>query len=397
MTLPPGTRLGPYEVISPIGAGGMGEVYRAKDSRLDREVAIKVLPPRFSENPELHARFEQEARAISRLNHPHVCALYDVGTESGTDYLVMEYLEGETLADRIARGPLPVNEALRIAAQILDALEAAHSAGILHRDLKPSNVHLTRDGRVKLLDFGLAKSAAGEGVGLSIAQTAPGTQAGTLLGTPAYMSPEQARGQTLDKRTDLWSFGCVLYEMLAGRPAFEGDSISDVLAGVLQNEPRWNALPRGTPHVVRHLLSRSLEKDVGRRLRDAGDARVEVEEALSTHRAERRPRRVPVVAVVAGFLLLGGAFWLSRRRGPSGPRGAAPQLAQATFAESVEEFPAWSPDGRLAYSGERNGIRKIFVQAAGAAADAPLTAGDFDEIQPAWSPDGRTLLFVRAG
>src|SRR5437762_2506934 len=260
MPLAPGTHLGPYEILSQLGAGGMGEVYRARDPRLGRDVAIKGSAERFSE------RFEREARAVAALNHPNICTLHDVGP----DYLVMELVEGPTLAERIKEGPIPLDEALGIARQIADALEAAHDKGIVHRDLKPGNVKINSEGAVKVLDFGLAKvsetPAANSYDSPTISMAA--TQAGVILGTAAYMAPEQARGKPVDKRADIWAFGVVLYEMVTGRRLFAGDELSDVLAAVLRQDVDWSALPAATPSAIRRLLARCLNKDPKERLRD---------------------------------------------------------------------------------------------------------------------------------
>src|SRR5215475_10748460 len=240
MSLGPGTRLGPYEIVAPIGAGGMGEVYKAKDTRLDRTVAVKVLPSHVSSDPALRERFEREARTIAALNHPHICTLHDVGHQDGIDFLVLEHLDGHTLADRLTKGALPLDQALQIAIQIADALDKAHRAGIVHRDLKPGNIMLTKSG-AKLLDFGLAKvtPAAIAASGLSIAATgaSPVTMQGTILGTLQYMAPEQIEGQEADARTDIFAFGAVLYEMLTGRKAFEGNSQASLIAAILEREP----------------------------------------------------------------------------------------------------------------------------------------------------------------
>ena len=292
MALPSGARLGPYEILSALGAGGMGEVYRARDTRLDRTVAIKVLPPEFSADPDRLARFEREAKTIAALNHAHICTLHDIAEDipsgplplasgplplSPVHYLVMELVEGETLAERIARPAvacgaeapgLLLDEALSVATQVAGALEYAHARGIIHRDLKPANIMLTAGGAVKVLDFGLAKSAvlASAGPASEQATLAPDpTIAGAVLGTPHYMSPEQARGEPVDARADVWAFGCVLYEMLAGRRAFDGRTATDVLAAVIKDEPGWAALPPSTPQDVRGLLHRCLEKDAGER------------------------------------------------------------------------------------------------------------------------------------
>ena len=272
--LTPGTRLGPYEIVRWLGAGGMGEVYRARDSRLDRDVAIKISSDAFSD------RFEREARAVAALNHPNICTLHDVGP----NYLVMELVEGPTLADRIGRGPIPFDESLRIARQMADALDAAHSRGIVHRDLKPANIKLTTDGAVKILDFGLAKigatDAAGSGARSSDVTNLPtasptGTLAGTILGTAAYMAPEQARGESIDKRADIWAFAVVLHEMLTGVRLFHGDTASDMVAAILTREPDLAAVPES----IRPLMRRCLTKDPKRRLRDIGDVELLLEDS----------------------------------------------------------------------------------------------------------------------
>src|SRR5512132_586537 len=299
MTIAAGARLGPYEILSPIGAGGMGEVYRAKDPRLAREVAIKVLPEEFFEGEERRQRLEREARLLASLNHPNIAGIYSFeeipssSTSSTRHILVMELVDGEDLAQRISSGPLPLEESLSYAKQIAEALEAAHEKGIVHRDLKPANVKVTPDGRVKLLDFGLAKMFEGDGASGSSAavthsptRTARAPAAGVILGTAAYMSPEQARGRPVDKRTDVWAFGCVLFEMLSGHRAFSGETPSDALAAILTEEPDWSALPASTPARVRELLERCLQKDVNRRLRDLGDARLILEDAL--HESDER-------------------------------------------------------------------------------------------------------------
>src|SRR6185295_677746 len=284
MPLDKGTRRGPYEILAPLGAGGMGEVYRARDSRLQRDVAIKVLPAEFAQDAERLARFQREARLLASLNHPNIAAIYGLEEDGGARYLVLEIVEGESLAERLAAGPMPVEEALAVCAQIAAGVSAAHEAGVIHRDLKPGNVMVRHDGSVKVLDFGLAKGAEGRG-GASDLTASPtvslGTQTGVILGTAAYMSPEQTRARALDKRTDIFSFGCVMYECLTGRKTFAGESVSDTLAAILKSDPEWQALPPETPARIRDLLRRCLEKDRDRRLRDIGDARLEIEEALA--------------------------------------------------------------------------------------------------------------------
>src|SRR5437667_2288496 len=307
MTLAAGTKLGPYEILAPLGAGGMGEVYRAHDTKLGRDVALKVLPEAFAKDCERMARFQREAQMLASLNHPNIASIYGLEESGGVRALVMELVEGPTLAERIATrarrdsggtglapparaqqaAPLPLDEALGIAKQIAEALEAAHERGIVHRDLKPANIKVTEGGTVKVLDFGLAKafnpqdSAANLNQTNSPALSLAATQAGVILVTAADMSPEQARGKPVDKRTDIWSFGCVLYEMLTGDKAFNGEAISEILAAVMLKEPDWGRLPLNSPPTVKRLLRRCLDKDPKRRLRDIGEARIAIEETLT--------------------------------------------------------------------------------------------------------------------
>src|SRR5271156_2019323 len=280
-----GTKLGPYEIVAPIGAGGMGEVYRARDAKLGRDVALKVLPEAFARDAERMARFQREAKVLASLSHPNIAPIYGLEDSSTTHALVMELIEGPTLADRIGSGPIPIEESLRIAKQICDALEYAHERGIVHRDLKPANVKVTNDDAVKILDFGLAKAIEGDAVSLDIS-TSPtisrmATLAGVLLGTAAYMSPEQAKAKPVDRRADIWAFGCVLYEMLTGKMAFRGETVTDTLAAVIKEEPDLSQLPPSTPVRVRVLLQRCLQKDPKQRLQAIGDARIALEEVLS--------------------------------------------------------------------------------------------------------------------
>src|SRR5580693_4115824 len=287
MALASGTRLGSYEVAAQIGAGGMGEVYRAHDTKLGRDAAIKVLPEAFAHDADRLSRFQREAKMLAALNHPNIATIYGLEQSGGTSYLVMELVPGETLAQRVKReGAVPIEEALGIAKQIAEALEAAHEKGIIHRDLKPANVKLTPEGKVKVLDFGLAKASSygvtNEDIGNSPTLSGAATMPGVILGTAAYMSPEQARGKAVDKRTDIWAFGCVLYELLTGKQAFDGEDITEILAAVVKIDPDWNLLPENTPRIIRKLLRRCLQKDKTLRLRDAGDARLEIHEALTT-------------------------------------------------------------------------------------------------------------------
>jgi len=291
--------VGPYEILSAIGAGGMGEVYRARDPKLGRDVAIKVLPTEFARDAERMARFQREAKVLASLDHPNIASIYGLEDSDGTRALVMQLVEGPTLADRIKAAPIPADEALPIARQIADALEYAHEKSIIHRDLKPANIKVTPDDTVKILDFGLAKALEGEAASADIS-TSPtlsrvATMQGVLLGTAAYMSPEQAKAKTVDRRADIWAFGCVLYEMLTGKQAFTGETVTDTLASIIKEEPDWNLLPAGTPMRVRVLLQRSLQKDPKQRLRDIGDARISLDEVLSG-----APEGAPSVAAVGG-------------------------------------------------------------------------------------------------
>jgi eukaryotic-like serine/threonine-protein kinase len=299
MPLATGLRLGVYAILDPLGAGGMGEVYRARDTRLGREVAIKALPSEFSRDPARLSRFEREARMLAALNHPAVAAIYGLEEADGTSFIVMELVPGQTLSEKLSRGSLAIDESLKIGRQIAEALEAAHERGIVHRDLKPANIKVTPEGRVKVLDLGLAKaldtrdSGSDEDGSLSPTLVLEGTKPGVILGTAEFMSPEQARGKAVDKRTDIWAFGCILYELLSGRRAFTGETATDVLANILTTEPDWNALPADTPARIRDLLLRCLQKDPARRVRDVGDARIEIEETLAQNGAQSRVRSGP--------------------------------------------------------------------------------------------------------
>ncbi len=301
MALAAGTRLGVFEILAPLGKGGMGEVYRAKDTKLGREVAIKVLPETLKGDAQRLARFQREATLLAALNHPNIASIYGLEEADGKPFLVLELAPGEDLSKRIERGPLPVNEALEIGRQIAEALEEAHEHGIVHRDLKPANIKVTQDGKVKVLDFGLAKAYEADTEGMTGTSESPTmseqtTKAGQILGTPGYMSPEQARGKAVDKRTDIWAFGCVLYEMLLGGRAFPGEAIADIVAGIIERNPDYDALPRDVPPSVRLLMRRCLEKDQRDRLRDIGDARIEIKHALATppaNDAYRKTREPP--------------------------------------------------------------------------------------------------------
>jgi eukaryotic-like serine/threonine-protein kinase len=387
-----GTKLGPFEILELIGAGGMGEVYKAYDTRLDRIVAIKVSAAQFTE------RFEREARATAALNHPHICTLHDVGP----DYLVMEFVDGPTLAEHIRAGPIPMEEALDIARQIAEALEAAHEKGIVHRDLKPANVKLTGGGQVKVLDFGLAKALdaeTGADPRSSPTLTLTATRAGVILGTAAYMSPEQARGIAADKRADIWSFGVVLYEMLAGRHLFSGETVSDTLAGVLKTDPEWGALPPETPVSIRRLLRRCLVRDRKRRLRDIGDALMEIDESPEkAAAAEPAPRLVPWIAAAVLALALFAILVLRPK-----PEERLLQLEISappgqTFGTMDLSRYAISPDGSTVafVASSAEGKRSLWVRPldANAAVHVPGTEG---ANGPFWDPTSRWIAFVANG
>ena len=273
-----GARLGPYEILGPLGAGGMGEVYRARDTKLNRDVALKMLPEAYAGDIDRLARLEREALLLASLNHPNIAIVHGLEEAGGIRALVMELVDGPTLAERIVQGPIPLDDTLAIARQIADALQAAHDLGVIHRDLKPANIKVRRDSTVKVLDFGLAKmlDAQPASGSLSNSPTMMASMPGLLLGTAAYMSPEQAKGQDADRRADVWAFGCVLFEMLTGQTVFEGGTSSEVLAGVLKSEPDWQRLPAGTPEAIRRLLRRCLQKDRKLRLHDMADARIEI-------------------------------------------------------------------------------------------------------------------------
>jgi eukaryotic-like serine/threonine-protein kinase len=411
-------KLGQYEVRSRLGSGGMGEVWRARDPRLHRDVAIKVLPDALAREPDHLARFEREARSLAALNHPNIGAIYGLEEADGRRFLVLELVEGETLARRLEGGAVPVGDALRTCRQIAEALEAAHAKGIVHRDLKPANVMLAADGKVKVLDFGLAIRRPLDAAGreqtaaskhplarndLSAIPTEPifETREGTILGTAPYMSPEQALGKPVDKRADLWSFGCVLYETLTGRRAFDAETGLNAFAAILTGDPDWERLPKETPAPARELLRRCLEKDPARRQRDAGDAILEIDAALEalSQATVSRAAAPETSAASAPSLLQSLSSLLRPRRGQAATSAplSPPRLSQVTFSDAIEEFPAWSPDGdRLAFSRESGKTRRIFVKDLRSGEEAPVTRGDCDDIQPDWTADGRGIFFARA-
>jgi Tol biopolymer transport system component len=420
MLLVPGTKLGVYKVVAPLGAGGMGEVYRAKDTRLGRDVALKVLPEAFACDAQRMARFEREAKVLASVNHPNIAVLYGFEESNGTRGLVMELVDGPMLSERIKQRVLSLEEALPIAKQIAEALEYAHERGIIHRDLKPSNVKLTAEGQVKLLDFGLAKALEGETIEEDL-QTSPtlsaaATRAGVMLGTAAYMAPEQARGKHVDRRADIWAFGCVLYEMLTGQSAFGGETTSDILAGVIRAEPDWSLLPGSVPARIRELLRRCLQKDPKQRLQAIGEARIAVESALAgspeafavqspgTYQPPLWRRAMPwglasvamALAVVATIL-----YWSSNQ-----PVASHAVRASLLLNEPLAGVFTANPGSPIALS--RDGSRLVF---AGSPAGKPpqLYMRDLDQptgasipgtenaIQPFLSPDGQWVAFFADG
>ena len=411
MPLAPGARVGSYEVVSPIGRGGMGEVYRARDSRLHRDVALKTLPDAVSEDPDRLLRFEREARLLAAINHPNIAAIYGLEEQGGSRLLVMELVDGPTLAEKLASGPVPMEETLSIAAGIAAGLEAAHEAGIIHRDLKPSNVKIRPDGAVKVLDLGLARvaesHAASVDSSLSPTITTPATHAGVVLGTAAYMSPEQARGKPLDKRTDVFSFGCVLYECLSGRQAFSGETVSDTLSSILRAEPDWTALPAQTPSSVRELLRRCLQKDSKQRLHDIADARIVLEEARTAGGSGvailppvgRRPRNGlawGISGALLGAAITAAAILLLHR-----PQ-SAPALTRIHAALPLPPgdrvgvgYPSLtvSPDGQtIVFQGIHQGSGALYRRALGGD-EAVLIRGTEGGFLPFFSPDGQWIGF----
>jgi serine/threonine protein kinase/Tol biopolymer transport system component len=413
MSLNAGDRLGAYEVIGPIGAGGMGEVYRARDTKLGRDVALKILPDAFANDPDRLARFQREAQVLAALNHPHIAQIY--GFEDRA--LALEFVDGPTLADRIAQGALPLDEALPIALQIADALEAAHAQGIVHRDLKPANIKLRPDGAVKVLDFGLAKAlaplagdATAANPSISPTMTAA-TQLGMILGTAAYMSPEQAKGKPVDKRADNWAFGCVLYEMLTGRRAFPGEDITEVIAFVITKEPDWNALPPATPAAIRRLLRRCLQKDRKHRLADIADARLELEEARlqpsETSAAPPARQRAGWNGIVPWVIAAAALVTLGIVAGPWRRASSTTQPSVTRFSISLPEGLTIAGRGILAMS---NGgamaayvaanqlyLRRLSEFEARVLYDTGSPVGRAAISSPAFSPDDRALAFHSDG
>lgn len=417
MGLSAGHRLGPYEIVAPLGAGGMGEVYRARDTRLERTVAVKVLPSHLSDDPDLRQRFEREAKAISSLNHPHICTLHDVGHQDGTDFLVMEYLEGETLADRLRRGALPIAQVLSIGMEIADALDKAHRQGLVHRDLKPGNIMLTRSG-AKLLDFGLAKPAAAPArtavagpltpstptmsVATGIAPASPLTQKGQIVGTFRYMAPELVQGSEADARSDIFSFGCVLYEMTTGRRPFDGKSQFSVLTAVLETEPEpASAIQPLIPPVLSHVIEICLFKDPEARLASAHDLQLQLEwgalqpVASAPTSGNRHPARERAIWIIAILLCLATSVWFALHRPVAGVMRSSilPPKGSILDAPSSPGSFAVSPDGSMiAFSAVADGIDRLYVRRL-RDTEARLLSGTEDGRYPFWSPDSGSIGF----
>jgi eukaryotic-like serine/threonine-protein kinase len=406
MAIPSGTKFGCYEVVLQIGAGGMGEVYQAHDTKLGRDVAIKVLPEAVAHDAERLARFQREAKMLAALNHPNIATIFGLEQSGGTHYLVMELVPGDTLQQRVKRdGAVPIEEALAIAKQIAEALEAAHEKGIIHRDLKPANVKVTLEGKVKVLDFGLAKAFAGdtstEDVGNSPTLSMAATMQGTILGTAAYMSPEQARGRPVDKRTDIWAFGAVLYELLSGRQAFTGEGVTEILAAVVKSEPDWTRLLQTTPSAISLLLHRCLRKDRRQRISDAADVRIEIEDTLSgAAPAEpviaQHERPVAWIALAAFLLLtLGALSFVHFRETP--PPDSVLNLSVPLPVNTLAGFLALSPDGRRLVIGiASENKNQLWLRSL----DSPqlqLLPGTENARGPFWSPDSKSIGFFADG
>jgi Tol biopolymer transport system component len=411
MSIAAGTRLGSYEVVAPIGAGGMGEVYQAHDTKLGRDVAIKVLPEAFAHDPERLSRFQREAKMLAALNHPTIATIHGLEQSGGTSYLVMELGSGVTLQERVKReGAVPIEEALTIAKQIAEALEAAHEKSIIHRDLKPANVKVTPEGKVKVLDFGLAKAFEGdamnEDMGNSPTLSRAATMQGLILGTAAYMSPEQAKGKAVDKRTDIWAFGAVVYELLTGEQAFHGEDITDILAAVVRAEPDWTALPMKIPPTIRTLLSRCLRKDRRQRISDATDVRIEIEDVIAAPKDSGATQPAPAFtsklpwAVAAAFALVAIASLVFALRN----RPAAVQKITARLTiplppgDEITTYPAISRDGQTVAYVTQQGTddAQLYLRDLNSF-ESRAVPGSSGARQPFFSPDGKWVAFFAQG
>jgi Tol biopolymer transport system component len=412
MGLSAGARFGTYEILAPLGAGGMGEVYRARDTRLKRDVALKVLQGTWVDIGDRIARFEREAELLAAVNHPNIAAIYGIEESAGITALVLELVDGPTLADRLAHGAMPLPEIIGICRQIVDALDAAHERGIVHRDLKPANIKLRQDGAVKVLDFGLAKALGSHdgsrpGAAEFATVTSPVlTSLGVILGTAAYMSPEQARGQPIDKRTDIWAFGCVLYEMLAGRTAFARATVPDSIAAILEREPDWSVLPPATPRSMRRLLQRCLDKNRSQRLRDIADVRHALDDVSDDEapRAETSPSRAGWWRLAAGAVAVAGvaafatALVMSGRARQTAPGAASPgsRFIRVTSDAAYSTEPALSRDGTMVvYASDRDGEGQLdlWLQRTAGGQPIELTNDAADDREPDFSPDGSLIAF----
>jgi len=400
MPLATGTRIGVYAVQGLLGKGGMGEVYRAHDSRLGRDVAIKILPAAFTSDPDRLARFEREARVLASLNHPNIATIHGLEEAGPTRAIVMEMVDGETLATRVGRaGALPLADVLAIGREIADALDAAHEKGIVHRDLKPANIIVSKAGIVKVLDFGLAR-IGGEAGEASEATTAAATRDGMILGTAAYMSPEQARGQTVDKRTDVWAFGCVVFELLTGRAAFEGATVSDTLAAVLERKPDWSRLPAEVPPALRRLLARCLEKNPKRRARDIGDVRHELDEAtavpdMPATRPAWRERALWIAATIVLLAVTVGLVMLRLDSGRVAPRETRVDIVTPPTSDPFSV--ALSPDGRhIAFVAADGDVQRLWIRSLDRETASALSGTEGASF-PFWSPDSAAIGFFADG
>ena len=406
MSLEPGQSIGPHKVVRLLGEGGMGQVWQATDTQLNRQVALKILPDAFADDPDRLARFTREAQILASLNHPNIAAIYGIEESEGTRALVLELVEGPTLADRIAHGAMPIEEALPIAKQIAEALEAAHEAGVIHRDLKPANIKVREDGTVKVLDFGLAKALDPSPEGdpsQSPTLTAAATQMGVIMGTAAYMSPEQAKGKTADRRSDVWAFGAVLYEMLAGRRAFVGEDVSDTLVSVFRDDPDWSGLSDDVPARVRQAIQVCLQKEPKQRVRDIAAARLAMEGAFETTvsvpadtatAASRQFWPQPVPALIAMLLvavLTGFAGWSLRPTAPKGVTRLTYDLPPNHVLRGTRRAVLTvSPDGRRFVYNTTEGLYLRSMDAL----EARLLPETAEEPirNPAFSPDGQSLV-----
>ena len=415
-----GRTLSHYKVLEKIGQGGMGEVYRAEDTNLSREVAIKVLPEQFTQDPQRLARFEREAKLLASLNHPNIAAIYGLEEADGVRFLALELVPGETLAERVAKGPVPVEEALGVCRQIAEGMEAAHEKGVIHRDLKPANVKVTPEGKVKILDFGLAKAFEEETSVTDISQsptlTEEMTRAGVILGTAAYMSPEQAKGKPVDKRADIFAFGAVLYELLTGKRAFEGETITETMAAVLKSEPEWEALPGNTPSLIRFLLKQCLEKDVHERLQHVGDARIQIKNALTEPAATLaggvagavKPTqwnsvvRWSLVFLVVGAVIASLLVWNLKPQPTLEPQSIrryriSPLPDTRLGGAGAGNYLTLSPDGRnLVYIAVGSDGRQLYLQSMDSF-EATVLPGTEGAHHPFFSPDGRWVAFFADG